>query len=785
MYNYEWDKETGGYILLPTKISGVTKELRPVFAEELRFLGFDRDHGWKIPGSTNPLMWAENRRYFYRGELVAEAVGGGLYTEPSLQNVVSDLSIMPVDMSECLRKNEDLLEGLVQHTLKDLYAIFEKYRNKVDISYVAFSGGKDSVAMLDVVQRALPHDEFEVIFGDTTMELRDTYKNVDIAKALWSDLNWHTAKSDFEAIDSWKFIGPPARTIRWCCGVHKSVPSLVKIKEIIAKKKKCNMMDIKKYKVLAFTGVRHNESIARSTYDTVSYGSKHAVQISCHPILEWSSGELFLYTYARKLPIHQGYRFGLHRIGCVLCPMSTSWSDFIQNNIYTEEISPYLSVIRNSINIDFSTEEWTEYVAAGGWKKRAGGKILSAGENRVTSIMEKNKEIYILRNITHPWKKWMKTLGDIVEIRKGVFSLQYGNTSIEINIQKENNNKIVMSLPKLENTKENIRFRYLFKNVLYKTAYCKNCKECMVECPNGSLTITSDDIIVENCIHCGRCLDRQKGCVVARSIIIGGDNNMDVRNIDRYKTFGFRQEWLELYLEAPDTFWENDRLGVDMFYAFDKWAREINLIDEKKVASKYMDRMIKLGGDSPILWGYFYVNMAYNSPIVNWFIRSTNMGVSYSNDDLMVMLGDGLKERTRKNALASLKDTLRNSPIGWLLGQGNLEIKGRSIISITKTGWQEPEPLVILYSIYRFAEKMNHLYSFTLSDLLDDSDEREGLSPSIIFGISREALKSILQGLANTYSSYIQVDFNKGIMENIDLPAGKNGNRAEDVLSLI
>ena len=56
---------------------------------------------------------------------------------------------------------------------------------------------------------------------------------------------------------------------------------------------------------------------------------------------------------------------------------------------------------------------------------------------------------------------------------------------------------------------------------------------------------------------------------------------MDIKNIDRYKTFGFRQEWLELYLEDPAAFWENDRLGVDMFYAFDKWAREILLIDEK------------------------------------------------------------------------------------------------------------------------------------------------------------------------------------------------------------
>ena len=32
---------------------------------------------------------------------------------------------------------------------------------------------------------------------------------------------------------------------------------------------------------------------------------------------------------------------------------------------------------------------------------------------------------------------------------------------------------------------------------------------------------------------------------------------------------------------------------------------------------------------------------------------------------------------------------------------------------------------------------------------------------------------------------FIQVDFNKGIMENIDLPAGRNGKKAQDILLLI
>ena len=112
-------------------------------------------------------------------------------------------------------------------------------------------------------------------------------------------------------------------------------------------------------------------------------------------------------------------------------------------------------------------------------------------------------------------------------------------------------------------------------------------------------------------------------------------------------------------------------------------------------------------------------------------------------------------------------------------------MKGKTVTSISKGSWYDAEPIVILYELYKFAEKMDGLYSFTLTDLLDDNEEREALSPRAIFGIGADALKPILQGLANNYSDFIQVDFNKGIMENIDLPAGKTGKKAVDVLSLV
>lgn len=124
MYNYEWDIETGGYVL-NTRITGVTKEVRPVFWEELSFLQLDNNYGWKYPHCKEPLMWVEGRRYIYRGELVAEAVGGGLYSMPVMKNVVRNLYISPVDIVAMVKKNENLMNGLVQRTLHFVYDTYK------------------------------------------------------------------------------------------------------------------------------------------------------------------------------------------------------------------------------------------------------------------------------------------------------------------------------------------------------------------------------------------------------------------------------------------------------------------------------------------------------------------------------------------------------------------------------------------------------------------------------------------------------------------------------------
>ena len=231
MYSYTWDAETGGLLLNSSPLS-FSKEPRPVYYKELDILGFDRYWNY-AKNDSYPYMWAEANNYFYRGRQVAKTKGGSLYTPPEI--VIMDepepdgQPLRFVDIPAMVEKNRDLLEKLAAEIIKKIYNIYVEYMDRVDVFYVAFSGGKDSVVALDLVQRALPHNKFKVLFGDTGMEFPDTYKIVEEIEQHCKDakIEFLRAKSDFDPKVTWREFGPPAQTMRWCC----SVLSLIHISE--------------------------------------------------------------------------------------------------------------------------------------------------------------------------------------------------------------------------------------------------------------------------------------------------------------------------------------------------------------------------------------------------------------------------------------------------------------------------------------------------------------------------------------------------------------------------
>ena len=149
--------------MLNSTPTGLSKEPRPVYAEELTILGFDQFWNYDNQNDT-PIMWAESNNYWYRGVLIAKTKGGDLYNRPELQPVRDENGdvlfgrntnhvLIPIDIKLMCSKNKGILQVIEDSTVKKIVKEYEKFKKKLDLFHVAFSGGKDSAVLLDLVKK--------------------------------------------------------------------------------------------------------------------------------------------------------------------------------------------------------------------------------------------------------------------------------------------------------------------------------------------------------------------------------------------------------------------------------------------------------------------------------------------------------------------------------------------------------------------------------------------------------------------------------------------------------
>ena len=802
MYAYEWDSSTGGYILTPMPLA-FSKEPRPVYYKELDILGFDKYWDYDKNDSF-PYMWAEANNYYYRGRLVAKTKGGSLYTPPELVLIEDPepegYPLRFVDIPAMVDKNRPLMEQLVQETIKKIYNTFIEYQDKVDVFYVAFSGGKDSVVALDLVQRALPHNCFKVLFGDTGMEFPDTYETVEKIKQICAEekIEFLQAKSKLKPENTWQIFGPPAVTIRWCCSVHKTTPQIMQLREVLQKPDFTGM---------AFTGVRGDESLSRSEYDAISYGGKHSGQYSCHPILEWNTAELFLYIYENGLTFNNAYKKGNTRAGCLVCPMSQGKHDYMKYKNYPDDTDLFINKIITTSGKNFSKENYDRFVEQGYWRTRKSGRELSFGHDKHVFEIVKGQNVITVQKKNEYWKEWAKTIGQVTSLGDGEFSIAYEGKSYAIRTISTQEGGEQFTFPNIENSKSDIKFLSLFKSVIIKSVYCVNCGYCAAECKSGCIDMANGVHISNQCKHCFNCHDIYSHCLRYNSI----KNRIGAKvmtGLDRYYSFGIKENWLRVYFdyEGTSSFWKSDGDGEvpnKKKDAFLNFVKDAGLVDEDKSLkgkeykyikykpNKFAEKMFSLGVDDESMWAYLMCNLVYaeDSEEFRWFIKnipfsetSTPESIKLRLDEVMENDKSGLGKR---NICDALKSFLIKTPFGKQLGLGSVidyeekvSSNGRETITLNyfvRGSWKNPDEKVILYALYKFAEACGNYRQFTLTRLLDTSVESAGISPTQIFGLNRETMEKILNGLTFNYPDLIEARFTLGL-DNITLKSDKTAN---------
>lgn len=802
MYSYIYDEQSGGLLLTSSSLS-FSKEPRPVYYKELDILGFD--HYWNYEKNDSyPYMWAEANNYYYRGRKVAQTKGGSYYTAPEII-VLEDPEpngqpLRFVDIPAMVQKNQGILEGLVQDTIKKVYNIYEQYKGKVDVFYVAFSGGKDSVVALDVVQRALPHNAFKVLFGDTGMEFTDTYSVVDKVKKLCKEkgISFYRAHSRFTPEQTWEYFGPPSTTNRWCCSVHKTSPQIILLRELTGKYNFTGM---------AYTGVRAAESLTRSEYDHISEGEKHQGQYSCHPIIEWNSAELFLYIYSNGLVINEAYIKGNARAGCLVCPNSSGKHEYIKKMSYNNDINKYLDKIAStSGKTNYSPSEMRAFIDAGFWRTRKSGRELNFGQDKFEFKTENKIPVINIFCDIKNWIVWAKTIGTVTQYLDTEYTIDYAGKPYLIKIERCSD-RTVFNLLNCESSKNDIKFQSLFRSVIIKSLNCVGCGVCEAECKNNCIDMKSGINISDDCVHCYKCHDIYEHCLRYNSIRNKITEGRKMAGIDRYFSFGARAQWLDIFVkyEGKRGFWNTDGDGFvpnkkkDAFSTFLKDSKIVEY-DKKADGDKYTKciptafgkTILKLGSDSNISWALILVNLSY-TPAFNWFIYNLEFGRTYTPDSLKLMLSDvmenDIKGLGKRNVVDALKIFLCKTP----LGTENIYASADTTEKVSRSGsetitlnylqrvsWQNPDPRVILYSLYKFAEGCGGYYQFTLSRVLNHDIESDGVSPTEIFGLDRDQMERLLTGLSVNYPEFINASFTLDL-DNITLRSEKT---SQDVLTL-
>lgn len=162
--------------------------------------------------------------------------------------------------------------------------------------YVAFSGGKDSIVLMELVR--MTGIEYDAHFSVTTVDPPEVLRFI---RDYYPDVIWVRPEKNM-----WQLIVdngiPPTRKMRYCCRL---------IKECCGDGR------------TVLTGIRSGESSARTKRQVYERCLKDDQDKSyVNPILKWSERDVWDFIRKYKIPYCSLYDEGFRRIGCVMCPQN-------------------------------------------------------------------------------------------------------------------------------------------------------------------------------------------------------------------------------------------------------------------------------------------------------------------------------------------------------------------------------------------------------------------------------------------------------------------------------
>jgi len=366
---------------------------------------------------------------------------------------------------------------------------------------VAFSGGKDSLAVLELAHRAL--GKTDVIFVDTGIDFPGNREFVERTCKKYGSTLFAAGSDSF-----WKEVekfGPPGKDYRWCCKVCKLAP----LSGVIEKNYPTGCVTI--------DGRRRLESFSRAETRISESNPFVPGQKSVFPIREWSAFEVWLYISWHRLEYNPLYDLGFDRLGCYLCP-----SAFTSEFELVGEKFPELYKKWNSHLLKWAKKSGLcqDFVKRGFWRwRRQPPKMVELAKALGTQILPAKQtgdfSVVRVRGIS-PCKsggyssEWSVRGVDVESVADAFRLLGKTVLSEELGVvmltSGQGSAKFFASGALTLNGETLEGFEAEVEKQLYRIAKCTGCGICVRACRIGAIKLAGKRIIVsEKCTHCGEC----------------------------------------------------------------------------------------------------------------------------------------------------------------------------------------------------------------------------------------------------------------------------------------
>lgn len=229
-----------------------------------------------------------------------------------------------------------------------------------------------------------------------------------------------------------------------------------------------------------------------------------------------------------------------------------------------------------------------------------------------------------------------------------------------------------------------------------------------------------------------------------------------MKTINCFDDHAPKRDWLVSFFDLQDAFFDEHTLGPNMFSHFKRFLRDADLIEQKaNKCTSFCTLICNIGWENEAALGLILTNLAYDNAQFEWYIKNMDIGIYYDNAEMKErLMAEEMKEKAAKSIVKSFSRIVE-TPLGTVLNFGYADKN-----DMVRLKCSLPDTRVLLYALYRFAERCNLGSELNVSYLFDENVERDGVSPVRLFGLyDEEELRSILLGLSSRYPEFINATY--------------------------